>query len=137
MKHDYQSYKRAASVSLLGLGLQLAMGLTLLIYSFVAKPQGDLLCRAGGVFVLLGCMVWLVLAIVFDQHRRERIEQMELEAIGASGVRDSSAFSEGSDAMCDGSPGPPNEPATTMGAHGPSSRARARYRATWALPPRG
>lgn len=97
MKHDYQSYKRAASVSLLGLGLQLAMGLTLLIYSFVAKPQGDLLCRAGGVFVLLGCMVWLVLAIVFDQHRRERIEQMELEAIGASGVRDSSAFSEGSD----------------------------------------
>ncbi len=96
MKHDYQSYKRATTVSLLGLGLQMAMGLTLLIYSFVAKPQGDLLCRTGAAFILLGGIVWLLLAIVFDQHRRERIEQMELEAIGGSG-RETSAFSEGTD----------------------------------------
>ncbi len=97
MKHDYQSYKRAATVSLLGLALQLLMGLTLMIYGFVAKPQADLLCIVGAAFILLGSIVWLLLAIVFDQHRRERVEQLELEAMGASGVRDASAFSEGTD----------------------------------------
>jgi modulator of FtsH protease HflK len=96
MKHDYQSYKRATSVSLLGLALQLLMGLTMLIYSFVTRPP-DAVALTGGVFILLGSIVWLLLAIVFDQHRRERIEQMEIEAMGASGVRDASAFSEGAD----------------------------------------
>ncbi|HVU64403.1 MAG TPA: SPFH domain-containing protein [Phycisphaerales bacterium] len=106
MKADYQSYKRATSVSLLGLVLQLAMGLTLLVYSFVARSAptgpggtgsvviGDLSARTGALYILLGSVVWLLLAIVFDQHRRERIEQMEIEALNASGARDSSAFSE-------------------------------------------
>ena len=29
-------------------------------------------------------MIWLVLASVFDQHRRERIEQMEMEGYWSS-----------------------------------------------------
>jgi regulator of protease activity HflC (stomatin/prohibitin superfamily) len=106
MKADYQSYKRATSVSLFGLVLQLAMGLTLLVYSFLAHSEaigpsgsgvffyGDISARTGALYILLGSVVWLLLAIVFDQHRRERIEQMEIEALNASGARDSSAFSE-------------------------------------------
>lgn len=107
MKADYLSYKRATSVSLLGLGLQLAMGLLLLAYSFLARPDidpnkvtaiiwfGDDSARTGGLYILLGSVVWLLLAIVFDQHRRERIEQMEMEALNASGARESSAFAPG------------------------------------------
>lgn len=108
MKADYLSYKRAASVSLLGLVLQLGMGLTLLIYGLLAKPNGDQATAAfkeyhdhvaisSGLLVLLGSVVWLVLAVIFDQHRRERIEAMETEALNASGARDASVFTETAD----------------------------------------
>lgn len=97
MRADYLSYKSATSVSLLGLALQLALGVAALIYSVLARPVRDELGMTVAFFVLAGCVVWLVLAIVFDQHRRERIEAMELEAIDASGGRDSSVFAEGTD----------------------------------------
>ncbi|MBY0310620.1 MAG: hypothetical protein K2W85_00980 [Phycisphaerales bacterium] len=100
MKADYLSYRKATSVCLLGLGLQVVLGLTLLIYGLIATRQsglvtiGDHAAVSGGLFILLGGVVWLVLAVLFDQHRRERIEHMETEALLASGARDSSAFSE-------------------------------------------
>ncbi len=101
MKADYLSYRKATSVCLLGLTLQAAMGLTLLIYGLLATRQSGLVTVAdpaavsGGLFILLGSIIWLVLAVLFDQHRRERIEHMETEALIASGARESSAFSEG------------------------------------------
>lgn len=97
MKADYLSYKRAASVALLGLGLQLAMGLTLLIYGFVAKPRADQVAISVGLLVLAGGLIWLLLAILFDQHRRERIEDMETQALISSGARDASVFTESAD----------------------------------------
>ena len=39
MKADYLSFRRATTVSALGLGLQLAMGLTLLVYAFLARDH--------------------------------------------------------------------------------------------------
>lgn len=94
MKADYQSFKRAASVCLLGLVLQLAMGLTLLIHSVLSHNHSGL---TGALFVLLGGVVWLSLAVVFDQHRRERIEALEAEAIAQQGGRAASAFGEAED----------------------------------------
>lgn len=100
MKADYLSYRKATSVCLLGLALQTALGLTLLIYGLLATRQsgpiviGDPAAVSGGLFILLGDIVWLMLAVLFDQHRRERIEHMENEALLASGARESSAFSE-------------------------------------------
>lgn len=91
MRADYLSYKRAAGVSLLGLSLQLVMGLAMLLYSVLARPQ-DQAALTASMFILLGAPVWLLLAIVFDQHRREQIEAMEAEALGASGARDASVF---------------------------------------------
>lgn len=93
MKADYLSYRRAASVSVLGLGLQVVMGVALLIYSQVFRDHA---ATSGSLFILAGTPVWLLLAIVFDQHRRERIEAMEVEALNQSGARGTSAFSEGS-----------------------------------------
>lgn len=94
MKADYLSYRRAATVSLLGLGLQVAMGVTLLIYAAV---MNDHAAMSGSLLILAGTLVWLMLAIVYDQHRRERVEAMEVEALNQSGARESSAFSEGAD----------------------------------------
>src|SRR5437773_3882475 len=94
MKADYLSYQRASKVSLLGLAIQLALGLLLLVFSlYTADKAGE----TAAVFVLLGVPVWLALAILFDQHRRERIEAIEAEAFAASDAASSSVFEERSD----------------------------------------
>jgi len=94
MKADFQSYAQATSRCLWGLLLQLAMGLALLIYAIYARDHAAMTASA---FVLIGVPVWLLLLIVFDQHRRERIEAIESEAMSASDVAGSSVFEEGGD----------------------------------------
>jgi regulator of protease activity HflC (stomatin/prohibitin superfamily) len=89
MKADFQSYAQASSRCLWGLLLQFFMGLGLLIYSIYA---GDLAARSASAFVFVGVPVWLLLLIVFDQHRRERIEALESESLAASDAAGSSVF---------------------------------------------
>jgi regulator of protease activity HflC (stomatin/prohibitin superfamily) len=96
MKADYLSYKKATSVALLGLVLQLGIGLAALVYALVVRPR-DELAVTGAFLVLSGVLVWLVLAVLFDLHRRERVEHMEQEALAATGARDASVFSESGD----------------------------------------
>jgi len=90
MKTDYLTFKRAINVSLGGLVLQLLMGLLLLIYGF---RTGDETAKSGAVLVLGGVGIWVVLAILFDLYRRERIEAMEAESYASS--EGSSVFDEG------------------------------------------
>lgn len=91
MKADYLSFKRAVSVSLIGLAFQLAMGLPLLAYGIIYRDHAAI---SGALLVLALSPVWLMLAIVFDQHRRERIEALENEALDETGAREASVFSE-------------------------------------------
>lgn len=94
MKADYLSFQRATSRSLLGLGIQLALGLGLLIYGYLGQEPA---ARTASVFVLIGVPVWLALAVLFDQHRRERIEAIEAEAFAASDAATSSVFDQQAD----------------------------------------
>ncbi|MGH7133815.1 MAG: SPFH domain-containing protein [Phycisphaerales bacterium] len=96
MKGDHLSFARAAGVSLLGLGLQLALGFILLIYAALGR---DSAAQSGAYLILAGGAVWLVLAIIFDQHRRERIEAMESESLDAASARESSVFGTTSDEL--------------------------------------
>ena len=96
MKGDHLSFARAAGVSLLGLGLQLVLGLILLIYAALGR---DSAAQSGAYLVLAGSVVWLVLAVIFDQHRRERIEAMEAESLDAASARESSVFGTTSDEL--------------------------------------
>lgn len=89
MKADFLSYRRAASRSILGLTLQVLMGLTLLVYAVYARDGAAL---TASWFVLLGAFVWFSLALLFDQHRRERLEAMEAEAFAASDAAAASVF---------------------------------------------
>jgi len=96
MKADFQSYKRAASISLLGFALQLGMGLVLLVYGVVARDPAAV---SAAMFALLGLVVWLSLAVVFDKHRRERLEAMEAESLAQQGARAASVFGEAGDEL--------------------------------------
>lgn len=93
MKADHLSYSRAASVCVLGLVLQVVMGLTLLIYALIGRDHAAM---SMALMVLTGTIVWLSLAIVFDQHRRERIEAMEAETLAGGGAA-SSVFEQNPD----------------------------------------
>lgn len=96
MKADHLSFKRATGISLIGLVLQLVMGLTMLVNASVFKdPSGF----AGALLILAGSLVWLVLAVVFDQHRRERIETLETESLAQAGARESSVFGDRPDEL--------------------------------------
>lgn len=92
MKADYLTYRRGTSVSLLGFGIQLLLALVLLIYSQYGR---DDVAFTAAVYAGIGLAVWLVLAVMFDLHRRERLESMEMEAIGSS--ESGSAFSGGAE----------------------------------------
>ncbi|MEO0632431.1 MAG: hypothetical protein AAFY46_17140, partial [Planctomycetota bacterium] len=80
MKADYLSYKRATGVALLGAGIQVVLGSALLIFGLLRADEASI---TASIFVLLGIVVWVALAIVFDQHRRERIEAIEQENFAA------------------------------------------------------
>lgn len=91
MKADYLSFKQATSATLLGLALQMLMGLVLLVYAILAKDHAAL---TAALFILAGSLVWITLAVVFDQHRRERIEHLESESLAHASARESSVFGE-------------------------------------------
>jgi modulator of FtsH protease HflK len=92
MRADYLSFARATSRSLLGLAIQFVLGLVLLGCGLWVKDASAM--TAAG-FVLLGVPVWLTLAILYDQHRRERIEAIEAESFAASDAATSSVFDQG------------------------------------------
>ncbi len=88
MKGDFLSYRVAAGRAVLGLVIQAVATASLLVYAFLANDHAAM---TAVIYSALGLPVWLSLAIVFDQHRRERIEAMEAETL-AEGVGKSSVF---------------------------------------------
>jgi len=88
MKGDFLSYRVAAGRAVLGLVIQTVMTVALLVYAFLANDHAAMTVV---IYSAMGLPVWLSLAIVFDQHRRERVEAMEAETL-AEGVGSSSVF---------------------------------------------
>ncbi|MCA9278548.1 MAG: hypothetical protein H6815_07805 [Phycisphaeraceae bacterium] len=92
MKGDYLSYRRAVSVSLLGLMIQAVVGVAMLIAAVLGHDKAAL---STSFYTLVGVLGWLTLAIMFDQHRRERIEAMQAESLASADAASSSVFEEG------------------------------------------
>lgn len=92
MKADYLSYRIATGRCILGMVLQGALAAILVVYGIITKDHAAV--TASG-YTILGVPIWLALAIVFDQHRRERVEALEAEALaqqgGSTSVFDTSA----------------------------------------------
>ena len=91
MTADHLSYQRATSVSLIGLGLQVVFALATLLYGLFGQDPAAL---SASFAIMLGVPIWLGLALVFHQHRLERIEAMESEAYAASSAAQASVFGD-------------------------------------------
>lgn len=89
MNIDHLTYKRATSVSVFGLIAQFILGVALLVYGNLA---GDTAAITGSLAILLGVPIWLALALVFNQHKLERLEAMERDSLSGAAAADASVF---------------------------------------------
>lgn len=90
MKGEIANYARGTFVSLLGLAIHAVLAFGLIIYTLFAG--GDQAAVTAAVYVALGVPVWGTLAVLFDMHRREKREEIELERLAADAS--SSVFEE-------------------------------------------
>ncbi|MGD1915633.1 MAG: SPFH domain-containing protein [Phycisphaerales bacterium] len=91
MSGDFNTYRRAANHSILGLVFQGVFGVGLLLYGIVGREPTAV---TGAIFAHVGVIPRIVQLILIDQHRRERIEAMEAEAFAATDAATSSVFDE-------------------------------------------
>ncbi|MEM1166082.1 MAG: SPFH domain-containing protein [Planctomycetota bacterium] len=90
---DHLAYQRSTSVSVWGLVLQfLALGVVALAYGITAGDTGAI---SGGTLIMLGLPIWGSLALLFNQHRLERLEALEQESYRRSSLVEASVFEEG------------------------------------------
>lgn len=89
MTADHLSYQRATSVSVIGLITQAVMATVMLLYGIFGSDIGAI---NAAYAMYLGLPVWFSLALVFHQHKLERIEAMEAEAYRGSAAADASVF---------------------------------------------
>lgn len=92
IKGDHLAYRRAALVSALGLIIQTALAILFFVYARFTRDHA-----AGTAVYMLGSgiILWAALILLYDQHRRERLEAIEAEQLAAGGV--GSAFDNSSD----------------------------------------
>ncbi len=102
MRADYLTYRRATNVSLIGLALQAVMTGLLFVYAFLQRSStnkvGDHVVTTAAAYSAIGLIVWIILWVIFDQHRRERVEHFESESL-AETAGSSSVFDQGGDQL--------------------------------------
>ncbi|MEM0982854.1 MAG: SPFH domain-containing protein [Planctomycetota bacterium] len=107
MKGEVFHYRRAVTVSLIGLALQFVMTIGLLLLGVYADEASASLqnstAGAGHAAVsasalsALGMIAWTTLIVLFDMKRRERQEAIEVERMASDAV--ASAFESGADEL--------------------------------------
>ena len=74
MRVDHFAYQQATRVAGFGLLLQLLISLTLLLFGLLGRDSTFVI---GSFYPLVGLLIWVVLIVVFHQHRLERLEALE------------------------------------------------------------
>src|SRR5688572_27891345 len=95
MTEDQKTYQRAVGTSLLGLAVQFGISLGLLILYLWSMRNEVLL--AALLHAVGGLGIWVALCFLYMQHRQERIESLEAEAIARRHGADSSIFETSAD----------------------------------------
>ncbi len=81
MMHDQFVYRQATRVSGVGVIIQSALALLLLVFGNIAGDTGLVLA---GLYVATGILSWTTLAVLFHQHKLERVETLENEEVALS-----------------------------------------------------
>ncbi len=88
---DSQTYRRGAIAALVGLVVQLVVGVGVAVLGVWA---GSLALHAAAWHLLGGLAIWVVLWVVYQQHKLERLEALEAEQLAASDADAARLFDE-------------------------------------------
>ncbi|HEX7010800.1 MAG TPA: SPFH domain-containing protein [Phycisphaeraceae bacterium] len=91
MTYDQHTYKRAESAALIGLAVQLAVALTIAVLGVYAQSAP---LHAAAWYCFGGLPAWIILWVVFHQHRLERLEALEAEQLARADARAAALFEE-------------------------------------------
>ncbi len=94
MASDQQSYRRATNAALFGLGIQLLLSVLLGLTGLAAQAPALYVVA----FHLFGGLpIWIVLALLYHQHRLERAEALETEQLARAQTQTAALFEEHGD----------------------------------------
>lgn len=91
MTEDAQTYKRAVTAALLGLGTQVVLLLLIAILGLYAKSAA---IQSATWYVGGGVLIWLALSVLFYKHYQERQEALEAEQLASADARTAAMFDE-------------------------------------------
>ncbi|MEX0654808.1 MAG: SPFH domain-containing protein [Phycisphaeraceae bacterium] len=91
MSQDQQTYSRAASAAMVGLVAQLGLAIfTALLGLYAGSPA----LHAATWYLFGGLPIWVILLVVYHQHRLERVEALEAEQLSKADARTAALFEE-------------------------------------------
>lgn len=91
MHQDQYTFKRAMSVALLGLSTQVVLTVTVALIGVFAESRAVM---AAFFHLLGGLPIWIILAMIYNQHRLERQEALEAESLARSDAQAAALFNE-------------------------------------------
>ncbi|MCX5662813.1 MAG: SPFH domain-containing protein [Planctomycetota bacterium] len=91
MAQDQQTYRRATNAALAGLAVQTTLTFVLAIAGLESDSPA---IRSATWAFLAGLPIWIVLALLFNQHRLERIEALEAEQLSRADAGTAAIFDE-------------------------------------------
>ena len=88
---DQQTFKRAATAAFIGLIVQLGLAIGMALLGLYAQSVA---LHAASWHLFGGLPIWIILLIVFHQHRLERLEALEAEQLARADARTAAIFDE-------------------------------------------
>lgn len=94
MALDQQSYRRSANAAFLGLLVQVLLAGAMALAGSAARSPA---LYAAALHLLGGLPIWIVLLLLYHQHRLERIEALETEQLARANAQTGALFEEHAD----------------------------------------
>lgn len=93
---DQTIFERGLNAARVGLAVQIAFSVMVAVLAIYADSAA---IRTAMWHLLGGLPIWIVLILIYQHHRQERLEALEAEALAASGARKSELFEADADEL--------------------------------------
>ncbi len=91
MSHDQETYRRSAGAALIGLAIQTLLWI---LTGLTGLYAGSTAIHTIAWYYLGGLPIWIILWVVYNQHRLERVEALETEQLAAEDAQAAALFDE-------------------------------------------
>jgi regulator of protease activity HflC (stomatin/prohibitin superfamily) len=96
MAHDQQTYLRGRNAASIGLAAQFLLAV---VAAFLGLASGAFVVNAAALHLFGGLPIWIILILIYNQQRLERIESLEAEEIARQDQRAAAIFDQHADEL--------------------------------------